>query len=88
MKIASSFISTFTDGSITKRVELFYNKYEEVIGNKITIQSDDICDMHEVFTSVVVSMDRDIAEGFSIVGMDKIVDAHQGVFVTYVGRRK
>lgn len=88
MKKENSFISTFVDGNITKTIEVFYDKFDNHVGTRVSIQSDNIFDTEEVFTRAVYSMSYDIEEGFSIVGMDKMVDAHQGVFVTYVARRK
>lgn len=88
MKKANSFISTFVDGNITETIEIFYDKNENIKSRRMTFQSDDILDMEEVFMSVVLSINGDIAEGFTIVDMNKMVDAHQGIYVTYVARRK
>ena len=81
-------ISAEINGNISKITRAFYNKAGHVSGYKTTFHSCDICDMHEVFVSVVLSIDRRIAEGFSIVEMDKTVGVHEGVTVTYVARRK
>ena len=88
MKKENSFISTFVDGNITITMENFYDKYDNITSRRTSFQSEDVLDMHEVFVSVVISINSDIAEGLSIVGMDKTVSAHEGVFVTYVARRK
>lgn len=88
MKKENSFISTFVDGNITETIEVFYDKDNNIKSRKITFSSDDILDMNEVFMSVVLSINGDIAEGFTIVDMDKMADAHQGIYVTYVARRK
>ena len=88
MKKANSFISTFVVGNITETIEIFYDKNENIKSRRMTFQSDDILDMEEVFMSVVLSINGDIAEGFTIVDMNKMVDAHQGIYVTYVARRK
>lgn len=88
MKKENSFISTFVDGNVTTTIETIYDKDENITSRKTTFQCDNILDADEVFTYVVISINNDIAEGLAIVDMDKMVDAHQGVFVTYVARRK